>query len=85
MNSKSLQNSNAAISKLEKLAYQQASVLTTIVRIVSGFFIRSEIEKSQARYEAKRKHEVRAQLQQDIVSNLPLGEKHRLGLYHLMD
>ncbi len=85
MNSNSLQHSNAGNTKLETFVSQQVSFLTTIIRKASSFFIRSEIEKSQARYKMKRQQQARAQLHQDIVNTLPVEEKLRLGMYHFMD
>jgi hypothetical protein len=85
MNSNSLQHSNAGNTKLETFVSQQVSFLTTIIRKASSFFIRSEIEKSQARYKMKRQQQARAQLHQDIVNTLPVEEKLRLGMYHFMN
>jgi len=84
MNSKSLQYANIANSKLEKLATAQTSFVTTIIRKVSDFLTRSEIEQAQAGYKMKRKHETQAELRQDIVGALPIEEKLRLGMYHFM-
>jgi hypothetical protein len=85
MNSNSLQHSNAGNTKLETFVSQQVSFLTTIIRKAFSFFIRSEIEKSQARYKMKRQQQARAQLHQDIVNTLPVEEKLRLGMYHFMN
>jgi hypothetical protein len=84
MNSKSLQYNNIANSKLEKLATAQTSFITGIIRKVFDSLTRSEIEKAQASYKMKRKHETQAELHQDIVGTLPIEEKLRLGMYHFM-
>ena len=85
MNSKTLLFSNAGNTRLATLASQQVSFLTAIIRTVSRFIIRSEIEKSQAIYKMKRQQEAKPQLHQDIVNTLPVEEKLRLGMYHFMD
>jgi hypothetical protein len=85
MNSKDLQYSIAGNSRLETFISQQVSLLTTIIRKASSFINRSEIEKSQARYKMKRQLRAQAQLQQDIVSTLPVETKLGLGMYHFMD
>jgi hypothetical protein len=84
MNSKSLQNNDIVNSRLEKLATAQTSFITGIIRKVFDSLTRSEIEKTQASYKMKRKHETQAELQ-DIIHSLPIEEKLRLGMYHLMD
>ena len=84
MNSKSLPYTDIANSKLEKLATEQTSLFTAIIRKVSAFLTRSEIEQAQASYKMKRKHEAQAELHQDIVGKLPAEEKLRLGMYHFM-
>ena len=83
MNSKSLQNNDIVNSRLEKLATTQTSFITGIIRKVFDSLTRSEIEKAQASYKVKRKHETQAELQ-DIVRSLPIEEKLRLGMYHFM-
>ena len=85
MNSKDLQYGIAGNSKLETFISQQVSLLTTIISKASSFMIRFEIEKSQARYKIKRQLRAQAQLQQDIVSTLPLETKLGLGMYRFMD
>lgn len=85
MNSKSLQYNNAGNTKLETLASRQISLLATIIRKVSSYLVRSDIEVAQARYETRRQQGAKSQSQQDIVGNLPLEEKHRLGMYHFMN
>ena len=84
MNSKSLQYSNIAKSRFERLATTQTSFITEIFRKLLNFLTRSEIEQARASYKMKRKHETQAELHQDIVSTLPIEEKLRLGMYHFM-
>jgi hypothetical protein len=85
MNSKNLQYSVAGNSKLETFISQQVSLLTTITSKAFSFIIRSEIEKSQAKYKMKRQQRAQAQLHQDIVNTLPVETKLGLGMYHFMD
>jgi len=85
MNSKSLQYSDAGNSKLETLAVQQISFLAAVIRNVSDIFIRSDIEVSLAKYKMKRERAAKVALHQGTLGALPLEEKHKLGMYHLMD
>ena len=83
MNSKSLQYSNIANSKLENLATTQTSFIIGVIAKISSFLTRSEIEKLQARYRAK--HDALTESHQDVVRGLPVEEKLRLGMYRFMD
>ncbi len=85
MNSNSLQYSNAGNSKLETLAVRQLSFLMAVIRKVLGIFIRSDIEVSLAKHKMKHKRAAKVALQQGTLGALPLEEKHKLGMYHLMD
>ncbi|MGI9293818.1 MAG: hypothetical protein ACR2PS_07520 [Pseudomonadales bacterium] len=84
MNSKSLQYANSANSTLEKFATAQTNFVTAIIRKVSDYLARSEIEQAQAYYKMKRNHGTQTEQPQDIVSALPIEEKLRLGMYHYM-
>ena len=83
MNSKSLQNNDIENSRLEQLTTAQTSFITGTISKVFDSLTRSEIERAQASYRMKRKHETQAELQ-DIVHSLPVEEKLRLGMYHYM-
>jgi hypothetical protein len=83
MNSKSLQYSNIANPKLEKIAATQTSFITAVIEKLASFLTRSEIDKAQARYKAKLN--AQAGSQQDMVRGLPVEEKLRLGMYRFMD
>ncbi len=85
MNSNSLQYSNAGNSKLETLAVRQLSFLMAVIRKVSGIFIRSDIDVWLTKYNMKHERAAKAALHQGTLGALPLEEKHRLGMYHLMD
>ena len=84
MNSKSLQNNDIENSRLEQLTTALTSFITGTISKVFDSLTRSEIERAQASYRMKRKHETQAELQ-DIVHSLPVEEKLRLGMYHFMD
>lgn len=84
MNSNSLQFSNTENSKLETLTSQQVSLFVAAIKKVSGIFIRSDLEVSQARYKMKHEHAAKAEPHQNIVSTLPIEEKLKLGMYHFM-
>jgi len=82
MTSKTLQYDNAGVSKFETFDFQPISSFTAIIKKLSGIFTRSEIEKLQAHYQFKKQHNARAR--QDILQDLPLVEKQRMGMHHLM-
>ena len=72
-------------SQLETLAVGQLSFLMAVIRKVSGIFVRSDIEVSQAKYKMKQERAAKAALLQGTPGALSLEEKHKLGLYHLME
>ncbi len=78
MNSNTLQYT----STIKAADFQPASNFTALIKKISSLFVRSEIEKSQAHYQFKKQHNARAR--QDILPDLPLVEKQRMGLHHLM-
>ncbi len=86
MNSKCIHYSNDVSADLESLVFQQASVLTTIVKKVSEFFIRLKIEQAQmqSRNRMMRKQQLETKLYRDGLE-LPLEEKLQLGMYRYMD
>lgn len=49
-----------------------------------GFIVSSDIKSIGRRYNIKHARERQVKLDNAIGNNLPLSEKHRLGLYHLM-
>jgi hypothetical protein len=72
-------------NKLEVLASQQVSFLTRVFRTASGFMVRTDIEKSQARYQRKLQQQAKSRLVSDVLNTLPVEEKLRLGMYRFMD
>ena len=85
MNSNSLQYSNTGNSKLETLTVRQLSFLMAVIRKVSSYFVRSDIEVSLAKYKMKHERAAKAALYQGTLGALPLEEKLKLGMYHFMD
>ena len=83
MNSKTLQINDIANTQLDRLASAPKSLVSIAINKISGYFVRSEAEKARARYRAK--HAVESSNSSDIVRDLPVGEKLRLGMYHFMD
>ncbi len=86
MNSQCNQFSNAGNLTFETVVSQQTSLLTTIVRKVSEFFIRLKIEQEQmqSRNRMKRKQELETKLYRGGLE-LPLEEKLKLGMYRYLD
>ena len=85
MNSKSLQYSETANTVIEIPALPRKHTFAALARTVISWFVRSELEQAQAHFRIKRERAAQAETKQDIVNSLPLGEKHRLGLYRSMD
>ena len=85
MNSKNLQFNSAEISNLETVISRQVSNVSTILKKVKGFIVRSRTKQAQAYYQMKRKLGAQKQNHQGTLKGLPLEDKHRLGLYHFMD
>jgi hypothetical protein len=82
MNSKCIHYSNDVSADLESFVFQQASVLTSIGRKISEFFIRLKIEQEQmqSRNRMMRKQQLETKLYRDGLE-LPLEEKLKLGMY----
>ena len=59
----------------------KVSVIAVFVN-VREIFKQIRVQQEQAKYDRSRSMKVP---QQDILNSLPLEEKHRLGLYHLMN
>jgi len=82
MNGKSIQIDQNANSHFNAIALQPASTIGKIYRTLSGLLFRSELEKAQARYQARHQ---RKGLQHNPLKDLPLEEKLRFGMYRWMD
>jgi len=80
MNTKTLTYSNTNIVKPASFSW-----ITKAFNSVTAMFIRSDLEKAQAHYSLKRKHQAQAQSHRDIVRDMPVEQKLQLGCYHLMD
>ncbi|UCH41349.1 MAG: hypothetical protein JSU67_06680 [Gammaproteobacteria bacterium] len=85
MNSKSLQYSETENSAIEIPALPRKHTFTALARTVIGWFSRSELEQARARFQIKRERAAQSGRKQDIVNSLSIEEKHRLGMYQLMD
>ena len=83
MNSKTLQINSIADTQLDRLAGAPKSIVSVIIKRISGYLVRSEAEKARARYRAK--HAAEASGNTDIVRDLPIEDKLRLGMYRFMD
>jgi len=84
MNSKSLEYDGTRSAILDAVTLKTASTFASIKKGLSEFFARYQIRQSQARYETKKQCRAQTQLYQNLLERLPLEEKHRLGMYHLM-
>ena len=85
MNSKSLQYHTVEISNFETVISRQVAKVSTLLKKVRGFIVRSRIEQAQANYQMKRKLQEQQKNYQDTLKGLPLEEKLRLGMYQFMD
>ena len=86
MNSKCIHYSNDVSADLESLVFQQASFFTTIIRKISGFFIRFKIEQEQvqSRTRMMRKQQLETRQYRDGLE-LSLEEKLQLRMYQYLD
>ena len=80
MNTKTLAYSNTSIVKPESFAW-----IAKIISNMTAIFVRSDLDKAQAHYNLKRKHQAQDQTHRDIVRDMPIEQKLQLGCYHLMD
>lgn len=83
MNSTALRYDSVVKSNLEQLENGLNINLTSIINRLKDFFSHYHFAQAQNIYELKRKREIQAQ-HQNILQQLPLEEKIRLGLHHLM-
>ncbi len=77
MNSKTLQYS--------PIVDQHSSIFTAIKQIISALMQRQAMAQARARYRSRRQQEARKNLHRNILSDLPVEEKLRLGMYHFID
>ncbi len=81
MNSKTLQYDKTT----DIPALPSRNAFTALAKTVIGWFTRSELEQARTRYRIKRERAAQTAAQQDIISTMPLEQKHSLGLYRLID
>ena len=67
MNSKTLQYNNTVNSELKAPINSQPSLIFTIIRNMTRFISRSEVERIQAKHKLKQKQADQVELHQDIV------------------
>ena len=86
INNQCNQYGNAGNLTLETVVFQQTPILITIVRKVSEFFIRFNIEQEQmqSRNRMMRKQQLETKLYRDGLE-LSLEEKLQLGMYRYLD
>ena len=85
MNSKSIQYGETKNPVIEIPALPRKKTFAVMARTVISWFARSELEQARARFRIKHERAAQAEAKPDIVNSLPLDEKHRLGLYRLID
>ena len=83
MNTKSIHIDHSTQANYTDLATHSVSIIATVCKKVSAFFIRSELEKAQANYQVKQQRQ--SPQQQDVLNSMPVETKLGLGLYRLMD
>ena len=77
MNSKTLQYSS--------IVNQHSSIFTAIKQGISVLMQRQAMAQARARYRSRLQQEARKDLHCNILSDLPVEEKLRLGMYHCID
>lgn len=88
MTSKSIQLAGQANSEIDAPLSRHPSTFTAILQSIQDTFAlltRSELERSQAWHRTRRARAETMQSGRNIVDSLPVEEKLRLGLYHLID
>jgi hypothetical protein len=85
MYSNSSHYQNHTDASAENLALPQKGFFTAISDRLTALSTRIGIERSRARYRARRAQPGQAGHGQDIVRSLPIEEKLRLGMYSFMD
>lgn len=84
MTTKPVQYENDATSIPAVTASKLPGMIGVARQLLSALFRRIERESAIARIDALRARQAQRR-QQQAIGELPLEEKHRLGLYHLMD
>jgi hypothetical protein len=82
MNSKSIHIDQNIHSNFDAAALQSASIIRKIYKGLSGLLFRSELEKAQARYQAKQQ---RQGPQHDILKDFSTEDKLFHCMYRWMD
>jgi hypothetical protein len=85
MNTKSIHIAHSTHANYADLTTQPVSIIAALCNKVSAFFVRSELAKAQAEYQVKQQRQSTHRNPQNMVNSLPLEEKLRLGMYHLVD
>jgi hypothetical protein len=85
MNTKSIYIDHSTHANYADLTTQPVSIIAALCNKVSAFFVRSELAKAQAEYQVKQQRQSTHRHPQNMVNSLPVEEKLRLGMYHLMD
>jgi hypothetical protein len=80
MNAKTLSYQNTATPKSQLFA-GVVNTFNHLAKMIQRF----KIKQAQVNYHAKMKHQAQAHMQQDMLRDLPLEQKLKLGCYHLMD
>ncbi len=77
MNSKTLQYS--------PIVNQHSSIFTAIKQRISAWIQRQAMAQARANYRSRLQQETRKDLRRNILSDLPVEEKLRLGMYPFID
>jgi len=83
MNSTTLQFSSVGKANFKQLHLGLKFNFASIIERLKDYLSHYQFAQAQNIYELRRKREIQAR-HQDILQQLPMEEKLRLGLYHLM-
>ncbi|MEM7561815.1 MAG: hypothetical protein AAF353_02065 [Pseudomonadota bacterium] len=68
-----------------KLQSNTRSLVNNLYEKLKDYWVRSELERAQARYQMKRKRQESSGAYKDSLNQLSLTQKQQLGLHHLID
>ncbi len=77
MNSKTLQ--------YRPTVNHHSSIFIAIQQSISALIQRLAMAQARASYQSRRQQEARKDLHRNILSDLPVEEKLKLGMYHFID
>ena len=76
---------NSKTLRYSPIVNQHSSIFTAIKQTISALMQRQAMAQARARYRSRRQQEARKDLHRNILSDLPVEQKLKLGMYHFID